>query len=249
MLPFPHLIELLTLLGSVADAAPLRHSVLHVDFAHPARSCPLDNAQHVGPDEALRHLRDGSSWAALLGAPYGTPELYAWLMYVRHDPSCAGAALLVLLDDATDAASALRAGADVVLPRAGGGPDLLKAQLARLRERVAPPPIGTLQLAPGMLLQAPTRQLWIDGNPKALQPQPFRLLWTLGAASGRVVGTGALRVALDIPARARDEALHTAVGRLRRLLRPHALDARLQTVHGAGYRWAEEAGDRADAAD
>ena len=75
------------------------------------------------------------------------------------------------------------------------------------------------------------------------------LLWTLGAASGRVVGTGALRVALDIPARARDEALHTAVGRLRRLLRPHALDARLQTVHGAGYRWAEEAGDRAGAAD
>jgi DNA-binding response OmpR family regulator len=44
-------------------------------------------------------------------------------------------------------------------------------------------------------------------------------------------------VALDIPARADAQALHTAVGRLRRLLRRHGLDAHLQTLHGSGYRW------------
>ena len=220
-----------------AEGALTRHSVLHVEFAAPPWPCPIDNAQTTDAESALRHLRDGSSWAALLGAPRAGAELCAWLMRVRHDADSTGAALLVLLDHVDTAAAALRAGADAVLPRAAAA-EVVKAQLARLRERVAPPPLGVLQLAAGVLLQAPTRQLWIDGSPRALQTQPFRLLWTLAAASGRVVGPGTLRAALDIPARAHDEALHTAVGRLRRLLRPHALDVHLQTVHGAGYRWA-----------
>ncbi len=238
----PQLLSLLT--GTLGTE---RHSVLYVDFSASGAPCPLGNAQTVDRESALRHLRDGSSWAALLGARDASPELCAWLMRVRHEASSASTALLVLLDAAAPpdaAAAALRAGADVALPR-HSPPELLKAQLARLRERVAPPPLGTLALGPRMLLQAPTRQLWIDGRPHALQPQPFRLLWTLAAASGRVVGTGALRVALDVPARARDEALHTAVGRLRRLLRAHAQDARLQTVHGSGYRWAPERGGEA----
>ncbi len=222
--------------GSI-DCAPTRHSVLHVEFAAPVRPCPISNAQTTDSESALRHLRDGSSWAALLGAPLAGAELCAWLMRARHDTDCVSAALLVLLDDPGTAAAALRAGADAVLPRSVA-PDVVTAQLARLRERVAPPPLGVLQLATGLVLQAPTRQLWIEGRPCVMQAQPFRLLWTLGAAAGRVVGPGALRAALDIPARAQDEALHTAVGRLRRLLRVHALDAHLQTVHGAGYRWA-----------
>jgi DNA-binding response OmpR family regulator len=241
----PLLPQLLGLFAGSLDTE--RHSVLYVDFSGSAASCPLGNAQTVDAEAALRHLRDGSSWAALLHARDVSPELCSWLMRIRHEPSSASAALLVLLDAATPgdaAAAALRAGADVALPR-HSAPDLLKAQLARLRERVAPPPLGTLALGARMVLQAPTRQLWIDGRPHALQPQPFRLLWTLAAASGRVVGTGALRVALDVPARARDEALHTAVGRLRRLLRAHAQDARLQTVHGSGYRWDPERGNEA----
>ena len=225
------------LLSLFAGTAAERHSVLYVDLSGADVPCPLGNAQTLDPESALRHLRDGSSWAALLYAPDASAELCAWLMRVRHEASSASAALLVLLDsNAANAAAALRAGADVALPR-HSTPELLKAQLARLRERVAPPPLGTLVLGPRMLLQAPTRQLWIDGEPRTLQPQPFRLLWTLAAAAGRVVGTGTLRVALDVPARARDEALHTAVGRLRRLLRAHAQEARLQTVHGSGYRW------------
>ena len=236
----PLLPQLLSLFAGTVGTE--RHSVLYVDFSGTQAPCPLGNAQTLDAEGALRHLRDGSSWAALAIARDASPELCAWLMRVRHEASSASAALLVLLDAAApvDAAAAtLRAGADVALPRHSGS-DLLKAQMARLRERVAPPPLGTLALGPRMVLQAPTRQLWIDGRPLALQPQPFRLLWTLAAASGRVVGTGALRVALDVPARARDEALHTAVGRLRRLLRAHAQDARLQTVHGSGYRWAPE---------
>ncbi|OIQ81748.1 bifunctional uroporphyrinogen-III synthetase/response regulator domain protein [mine drainage metagenome] len=236
----PLLSQLLGLFAGSLGAE--RHSVLYVDFSGTQAPCPLGNAQTLDAESALRHLRDGSSWAALAIARDASPELCAWLMRVRHDASSASTALLVLLDAAApvDAAAAtLRAGADVALPR-HSPPDLLKAQMARLRERVAPPPLGTLALGPRMVLQAPTRQLWIDGRPHALQPQPFRLLWTLAAASGRVVGTGALRVALDVPARARDEALHTAVGRLRRLLRAHAQDARLQTVHGSGYRWDSE---------
>ena len=232
----PLLPQLLSLFAGTAGAE--RHSVLYVDFSGADAPCPLGNAQTLDAEGALRHLRDGSSWAALLYAPDASAELCAWLMRVRHEASSASAALLVLLDSthATAATAALRAGADVALPR-HGTPELLKAQLARLRERVAPPPLGTLVLGPRMMLQAPTRQLWIDGQPRTLQPQPFRLLWTLAAAAGRVVGTGTLRVALDVPARARDEALHTAVGRLRRLLRAHAQEARLQTVHGSGYRW------------
>lgn len=215
-----------------------RHSVLHVAFDPDRTPCPIGNAQTLAADEALVCLRDGSSWAVIVCCGRDMVAANSWLMRARLEPASAHAALVVLVPEVAsrEAVSALRAGADVVLPR-DAPRDLLQAQLARLRERLAPPPAGDLSLGHGLLLHAATRELRIGQRRCELQPQTFRLLWALGAEDGRVVSAAALRVALDIPARAADEALHTAIGRLRRSLRPHDLSERVQTVHGAGYRW------------
>jgi DNA-binding response OmpR family regulator len=70
-----------------------------------------------------------------------------------------------------------------------------------------------------------------------LPPQLFQLLWALAARAGHVLGPQALRLAMDIPAQAQADTVHTAVGRLRRALRPLGLHEHVQTVHGVGYRW------------
>lgn len=231
----------LGLLG--CSASPIRHSVLYVGFDDPASS-PLDNSQTASPEAALSQLGDGSSWAAMLRCAAQARSAIDWIMRVRHHPGSSQAVLLALADDPAGpvALQALRAGADVVLA-AGIEPPLLQAQLARLRERVAPPPAGRLFPAPGCALHATTRQLQLPAATLALSPQMFRLLWALCERPGRVLDASSLRVALDIPARADAQALHTAVGKLRRLLREHRLDGLLQTVHGSGYRWSPPADD------
>ena len=229
----------LALLG--CSAPPARHSVLYVGFDDPAPS-PLDNSQAATPDTALSQLGDGSSWAAMLRCTAQARTAIDWIMRVRHHPGSSRAVLLSLADDPAGpvALQALRAGADVVLA-ATVEPPLLQAQLARLRERVAPPPAGRLFPAPGCALHAATRQLQLPAATLALAPQMFRLLWTLCERPGRVLDAASLRVALDIPARADAQSLHTAVGKLRRVLREHGLDGPLQTVHGSGYRWSPPA--------
>ena len=230
----------LALLG--CGTSPTRHSVLYVGFDDPAAS-PLDNSQAASPETALSQLGDGSSWAAMLRCPAHARAAIDWIMRVRHHPGSSQAVLLALADDPAGpvALQALRAGADVVLA-ATVEPPLLQAQLARLRERVAPPPAGRLFPAPGCALHAATRQLQLPAANVALAPQMFRLLWALCERPGRVLDAASLRVALDIPARADAQVLHTAVGKLRRVLREHGLDGPLQTVHGSGYRWVEPAG-------
>ncbi len=223
-----------------------KHSVLYVGFDH-GLPCPLDNAQATCPETALSQLRQGCSWAALLHcAGHASPAL-DWMMRVRHDPASASAVLLALVDDSQGpvALQALRAGADVVQAAAAPAP-LLQAQLARLRERVAPPPNGSLRIGQGCSLHAQARELRHPGGARSLQPQLFRLLWALCERPGRVLSSSSLRVALDIPARADAQALHTAVGKLRRLLREHGLGEQLQTVHGSGYRWVEPAAGAAN---
>ena len=220
-----------------AGEATTKHSVLYVGFGHPAPR-PLDNSQAAEPDTALRQLVDGSSWAAMLRCAEQARAATDWIMRVRHHPASAQAVLLALVEDPGGpmALQALRAGADAVVGLRFM-PALLQAQLARLRERVAPEPAGRLDVAPECTLDARTRELRGVGACQTLQPQQFRLLWALCERPGRVLSPASLRVALDIPARADAQALHTAVGRLRRLLRRHGLDAHLQTLHGSGYRW------------
>ncbi len=217
-----------------------KHSVLYVGF-EPPLDCPLSNAQPASPEVALAQLSDGSSWAAVLHHGARSRQALDWIMRVRHHPASAGAVLLAMVDDSQGplALQALRAGADVVLP-AAAPPPLLQAQLARLRERVAPAALGSLHILPGHSLHAQARELRGPRSAQRLQPQLFRLLWTLCEHPGRVVDSASLRVALDIPARADAQALHTAVGKLRRVLREHALAAHLQTVHASGYRWVLE---------
>lgn len=228
------------LLGGTDATDATKHSVLYVGFGHDD-PCPLDNAQPASPDAALSQLRDGSSWAAMLRWLPGTNAALDWIMRVRHHPASSSAALLALIDDPGGPAAlqALRAGADAVLDP--HSPPLIQAQLARLRHRMAPPPAGWLCLAPGWSLHAAPRELRREGVAQPLQPQLFRLLWALCQRPGHVVSPASLRVALDIPARANAQALHTAVGKLRRLLRQHGLDEHLHTMHGSGYRWSVQA--------
>ncbi len=214
-----------------------KHSVLYVGFGHSAAR-PLDNSQEAQPEAALRQLVDGSSWAVVLRCAEQARAATDWIMRVRHHPASSQAVVLALVEDPGGplALQALRAGADAVVGLRCM-PALLQAQLARLRQRVAHEPAGQLNVAPDTTLDAPTRELRCGDECQALQPQLFRLLWALCERPGRVLSPASLRVALDIPARADAQALHTAVGRLRRLLRQHGLDAHLQTLHGSGYRW------------
>lgn len=223
---------------AVGSAAPTKHSVLYVDFGN-GEACPLDNAQAASPPAALEQLRDGTSWAAVLRCGRDPGSALDWITVVRHHPESLDAVLVALVDDTggPTALQALRAGADAILD--GRSPTLAQAQLARLRQRVAPPPIGRLWLAAGWELHAGTRELRHASGAHCLPPQLFRLLWALCERPGRVLNAASLRLVLDIPARADAQALHTAVGKLRRVLRAHGLDGRLQTVHGSGYRWAD----------
>ncbi|WP_297914036.1 winged helix-turn-helix domain-containing protein [Thiomonas sp.] len=223
--------------GVDADRTDTKHSVLYVGFGHGAQR-PLDNSQSADPDTALRQLVDGSSWAAMLRCAEQARAATDWIMRVRHHPASSQAVLMALVEDPGGpmALQALRAGADVVVGLRFVTP-VLQAQLARLRERVAPVPAGWLGVAPGSTLDAQTRELRCGERRESLQPQLFRLMWALCERPGRVLSAASLRVALDIPARADAQALHTAVGRLRRVLRPHGLDGHVQTLHGSGYRW------------
>jgi DNA-binding response OmpR family regulator len=219
---------------------PVKHSVLCVCFETPGMDCGYPNSQPVQPEEALQRLRAGDAWAALAVSGHDTHELTTWAMRLRHQPSGWLPGVVALLPDvaAPGALAALRAGVDAVLLQGSTAP-LIRAQLARLRERVAPQPDGWMVLDDTLALQEQTRQLRVGTQSVELAPQLFHLLWSLAAQRGHVMSPQALRLAMDIPARAHPDTVHTAVGRLRRALRPHGLDARLQTVHGVGYRWAQ----------
>ncbi len=218
----------------------LKHAVLRVRFAFAGADCADANSQPVAPGEALLRLREGDAWAALLSSGHDVRELTDWLMLLRHQPGGRLPGVLALLPEVAGpgALAALRAGACAVLQHDSPAA-LIRAQLARLRERVAPQPDGWLQLDGGLALDGAARHLRLGSQALTLPPQLFHLLWALAARAGHVLGPQALRLAMDIPARAHTDTVHTAVGRLRRALRPLGVERRLQTVHGVGYRWAE----------
>ena len=224
--------------------SPTKHSVLCVRFASSSADCSDTNSQPVTPQEALQRFREGDAWAALAVSGHDVRELTDWLMRLRQDPGGHVAGVLVFLPDRADpgALAALRAGADALLPL-DSQPQLIRAQLARLRARIAPQPAGWLQLHTHAHLdgQGRTIQAEIQGQTRTLvlPPQSFHLLWALAAHSGHVQSPQALRLAMDIPARAHQDTLHTAIGRLRRALRPLGLHDHVQTVHGSGYRWSD----------
>jgi DNA-binding response OmpR family regulator len=217
-----------------------KHSVLSLRFASAAASCQDGNSQPVDADEALHRLQTGDAWAVLAASGEDVQALTNWLMRLRQRVGGRLPGVIVFLPDCASpgAMAALKAGADALLPL-DSPPLLIRTQLARLRERIAPQPEGSMQLLPHLQLHAQTRKLHLQGSPWLHLPaQQFHLLWTLGARVGEVLSTQELRLAMDIPARAHAETVHTAVARLRRLLRPLSLHHRVQTVHGAGYRWA-----------
>ena len=222
--------------------SPTKHSVLRVRFASSSSDCSDTNSQSVTPEVALQRLREGDAWAALAVSGHDVRELTHWLMRVRQDPGGHVPGVLVFLPDSADpgALAALRAGADALL-QLDSQPQLIRAQLARLRERIAPQPAGWLQLNAHARLDGQGRAIQVDihGQTRTLvlPPQIFHLLWALATHSGYVQSPQALRLAMDVPARAHQDTLHTAIGRLRRALRPLGLHDHVQTVHGSGYRW------------
>lgn len=220
-------------------SAPIKHSVLSLRFASAAAPSQDSNSQPVDPDEALRRLQLGDAWAVLAASGDDVHALTNWLMRLRQRPGGRLPGVLVFLPDCASpsALAALKAGADALLPY-DSPPLLIRTQLARLRERIAPQPEGRMQLGPHLELDGQTRSLRVHDHHLPLPTQQFHLLWTLGARADEVLRPQELRLAMDVPARAHADTVHTAVARLRRLLRPHALHHRVQTVHGVGYRWA-----------
>ncbi len=266
----------------------VKHPVLRVRFASATADCSDTHSEPIAPGDALLRLREGDAWAALLSSGHDVRDMTDWLMLLRHQPGGRLPGALALLPDVADpgALAALRAGADAVLHMTSTAA-LIRAQLGRLRERVAPQPDGWLQLDDDLALDGQARRLDLSatirppadspqagpgslgaalrlpgsallhaqanspqGGPRdlgalhpegmrslVLPPQLFQLLWALAAQAGHVLGPQALRLAMDIPAQAQADTVHTAVGRLRRALRPLGLHEHVQTVHGVGYRW------------
>lgn len=219
---------------------PVKHSVLSLRFASAAAPCLDSNSQPVDQDEALRRLNAGDAWAALVASGEDVHALTNWLMQLRQRIGGRLPGVIVFLPNCASAGAmaALKAGADALLPL-DSPPLLIRTQLARLHERIVPLSEGRIALEPHLELDAQTRKLYLrDRPPLHLPTQQFDLLWALGTRVGEVLSTQQLRLAMDIPARAHADAVHTAVARLRRNLQPHDLHHRVQTVHGAGYRWA-----------
>lgn len=224
------------LIGAVANEL---RAVLHVRFGDDVTPCPTGNAQTVEPEQALVQLQQGRSWAVLICC--GDDQLqsiYTWLMRLRQSQQGREATVLTLVDDLTSACAPrlLRAGADLVLPYITPSAQL-SLQIERLAKRLSHTLDGVLELAPGLVLIAATCELEHGNQRHALPPQSLRLLWALGSQPSQVLSIMRLRMALDIPAAANDQALHTAVARLRRQLRPLGLADALQTLHRVGYRW------------
>ena len=228
---------------------PIKHSVLRLRFDSAPSSCLDVNSQQVEVDEALLRLQAGDAWAALAASGDDVQALTNWLMRLRQRVGGRLPGVIAFLPDCASpgAMAALKAGADALLPL-DSPPTLIRSQLARLRERIAPQPEGRILLEPDLELDGQTRRLRIQDRHLTLPTQQFHLLWTLGARPGEVLSTQELRLAMDIPARAQADTVHTAVARLRRHLRPHALHQRVQTVHGAGYRWAASGAEHDEAA-
>lgn len=222
--------------------APVKHSVLSLRFASATAPCQDSNSQPVEPDEALRRLQVGDAWAVLAASGEDVHALTNWLMRLRQRLGGRLPGVVAFLPDCASpgAMAALQAGADALLPL-DSPPPLIRLQLARLRERIAPQPEGCIQLESHLELDAQSRKLRVHDHQLSLPTQQFHLLWTLGARPGDVLSTQELRLAMDVPARAHADTVHTAVARLRRLLRVHDLHHRVQTVHGAGYRWVASA--------
>lgn len=218
----------------------IKHSVLSLRFATAAVPCQDSNSQPVDADEALHRLQAGDAWAVLAASGEDVRALTNWLMRLRQRVGGRLPGVIAFLPDCASpgAMAALAAGADALLPL-DSPPLLIRTQLARLRERITPQPEGSIELQPSLQLDAQTHTLHQpDGPPLPLPAQQFHLLWTLSARAGEVLSTQELRLAMDIPARAQGDTVHTAVARLRHHLRPLGLHHRVQTVRGAGYRWA-----------
>lgn len=227
--------------GARGGPASLLAVCFGVDRTSQAPFAPL-GAQPLAPAQALLHLRQGRAGAALVHAGGDPAASHDWLRKVREPGAAHDPTIVMLLAD-SDAAvqlASLRAGADAVLP-AGACEALIDAQLGRLQRRAASPLAARLGDLQGLHLDARTEQAWVGAQLLPLKPRLFRLLHCLMAAQSRVYRLPALHAAIGADAASQVESVHAYISRLRKALRPHRLDACIQTVHGVGYRYAPAA--------
>lgn len=231
---------LIELLGERARAAATWAAttlLVHFDdSAVPGAGCAT-------PEAALQDLRQGRASEAVLMPARDLGRVFDWLARLRAVSACPSPAVVILLPepDAETRLAALRAGADAVLPPDASAA-LIDAQFDRLRQRAAPPTPARLKGPGGLRLEAATLRAWVDDRPLALKPGLFRLLWCLVAEPDRVFSLSALRVAIEVEATTQADSIHAYVSRLRRALRPHRIDACIQTVHRFGYRFVPAVG-------
>ena len=109
----------------------------------------------------------------------------------------------------------------------GASPDLAQA----------PAPVSTRQ--PGVLIDLSRREVQLDGESLNLTFKEFELLNYLVENGERTVGREELLDALwrnadEVP---NERTIDVHIRRLRKTLEPFSLDAMVQTVRGAGYRF------------
>lgn len=94
----------------------------------------------------------------------------------------------------------------------------------------------------GLTLDPEKRSVTVDGKPVSLTPSEYTLLFTLMKSPGRVYTRGDLLGRLyERGESVVDRVVDVHIGKLRRKIEPEPSEPRyVETVHGVGYRFAEQ---------
>jgi DNA-binding response OmpR family regulator len=172
------------------------------------------------------------------------PKLDGWEVCRRLRRSSAmPVIMLTAREDEADRVAGLTLGADDYVVKPFSPRELMARVKAVLRRAPLPNPGQKARLSHGdVVLDLDKRQLSVSGRPVALTPHEFALLQALMSAPGRTFTREELldRIYPKGEAVVIDRVIDVHIGKLRQKIEPDpASPARILTVRGVGYRFAE----------
>jgi len=173
------------------------------------------------------------------------PKLDGWEVCRRlRQASSVPVIMLTARADEVDRVAGLTLGADDYVVKPFSPRELMARVKAVLRRAPGPLPGGKARLSHAdVILDLDKRLLSVGGRPMTLTPHEFALLKTLMSAPGRVFTRDELlnRIYPKGDAVVIDRVVDVHIGKLRKKIEPNpASPARILTVRGVGYRFAEK---------
>jgi DNA-binding response OmpR family regulator len=173
------------------------------------------------------------------------PKLDGWEVCRRlRQASTVPVIMLTARAEEVDRVAGLTLGADDYVVKPFSPRELMARVKAVLRRAPRAQPSGKARLShDDLILDLDKRQLSAAGRPVALTPREFALLQALMSAPGRVFTRDELldRIYPKGDAVVIDRVVDVHIGKLRQKIEPHpSSPARILTVRGMGYRFAEK---------